>query len=323
MNYETVGFMLTRKCNASCRMCCISSDPHCTEKLDTLDIKKYILSTKDVPGIRGISFTGGEPFLYYSSLKDLILYAVEAGKQVTVITNGFWASDYDDTEQRLEELKELGLKVLGISYDEFHREYVPVQNIKNILRAANSLDLPITINTILLKTSSMGALLDDLGEDIVDVRFIPFSCMPVGKAKNEIPYDQYIRHTSPKGCACRKGGVFSIDYKGDIYPCCSPYVYETQLCIGNYSEMDVQTTLKKIKNNHILYMLRRYGFDYFLDIAENKLHIEIPETLISPCELCSLFFRKENIVKFYPYIYETLEELRREKEADTSLLYRL
>lgn len=317
MNYEALGIMLTRKCNASCNICCISCTPECTERLDVEKVKAYIASTKDTPTIKGISFTGGEPFLYYKSLKELVIYASNIGKQVTVMTNGFWASNYEFTLRRLKELRKIGVKTLGISYDEFHSEFIPPQNIKNILRAANFMSFPISINTIQLKGSSMGKLMDTLGEYIVDTRILPFSCNPVGKAKEHIPNEQFIRNTSSKGCHCRRNNTFTIDYKGDIYPCCSPYIFETQFNVGNYNDQDAPTTLKRLKNNHILYMMQIFGFDYFIEIAKSKLNMYIPEYVISSCELCSLFFSKDNIFKFYPYVYETLEELKQHNEPTT------
>lgn len=39
--YDTLGFTIHRVCNASCSICCFSSNPSCEEKLDVNRIKEY------------------------------------------------------------------------------------------------------------------------------------------------------------------------------------------------------------------------------------------------------------------------------------------
>ena len=71
--------------------------------------------------------------------------------------------------------------------------------------------------------------------------------------------------------------------------------------------------LEAIRGNNILYVLRNFGFNFFVDIARTELAMELPECVICSCELCELFFRKENILKFMPYVKKKINELKSEK----------
>ena len=309
MKYTTLGFTIHRKCSASCKMCCFESTPGCKEKLDTDSIKKYILSTKENTELAAISFTGGEPFLEYDILKDLIAFTSSNGKMPTCITNGYWASEYDITLEKLKELKTLGLKRLNVSYDNFHKEYVRIGNIINILNAAKYLGIPTFLGMVRSKNDNVGILIDELGDSLTNVNIQIYSCFPVGGAKKVLDESDYIRNIKSEHLSCPYNGYLAVSYDGKIYPCCSQLVVDTELFVGNYSDVDYANTLKKIKNNGILYILRNYGLDFFIDVAKKELSIDVPGFVTSPCELCAIFFTKDNINKFYPFVKEKIDTL--------------
>lgn len=146
-------------------------------------------------------------------------------------------------------------------------------------------------------------MIDNLLPDILDIDVAFFACQPVGRAKNKFRDEQFIRDREPVKCFCKKGGTFSIDSLGNVWPCCSPYVLSTQLCVGNLYHSGIKQTYQSLENNIFLKLLRNHGFDYFIKIVQNfYLDIEIPDKIISPCELCGLFFNQKNMLKFLPYV---------------------
>lgn len=80
---------------------------------------KVIDDAYDIPSIRVVVFTGGEPTLY-PSLKSGIEYASDNGFIVRLVTNAWWASSYKKSIEFLEDLHSRGLAELNISYDDFH-----------------------------------------------------------------------------------------------------------------------------------------------------------------------------------------------------------
>ncbi|MDY6229092.1 MAG: radical SAM protein [Clostridium sp.] len=306
MNYNSIGITIGNKCNASCEICCMSSNPQSNSIISIEEIKKYLESIKNNNNIRVISFTGGEVFLYYNQLKELILFVNECDKVSTITTNGFWAKDLNSTIEILNELKLLGLGGITVSYDEFHQKYIPITNINNILIAGKEVDLPVSIQSVIIKRS-VNKWIDSLSDNLVNtsITFVP--CFPVGEAQRNIDNNQYIREKSLYGLKCRKNGAYSVTADGNIWPCCSPYITETALLLGNIADdKTVDNTIRKLRTNIILYCLRNYGFDIFIDYARENLSIDLPEKVISSCELCGIIFKKEYIKKFIPYLKEKL-----------------
>ena len=306
LEYTTLGVMIHKKCNASCEICCTESNVQCKEKLDIDLTKKFIYSTKNNRKLSTISFTGGEPFLELDILKNLISFTSNINKNPTCITNGFWASDYDFTYDTLKELKCLGLRQLSISYDNYHKEFVDAQNIINVLRVARTLNMPVFLGIIKTSGEKTGHLIDELGDDILNAYIQVAPCYPTGRAKKIFNEKDFIRNMGVEKLLCPYNGYMSVSYDGKIYPCCSQFALGTELYIGTYIDYDYIKVLDRIKKNGILYILRNFGFDSFANIAKNKLNIKIPDLVTSPCELCSIFFNKDTIHKFIPYVNEMI-----------------
>jgi len=83
----------------------------------------------------GLHFSGGEPFLNF----ELLLKAVEIAEALDVPstfveTNCFWCKNDELTRQRLQILKESGLKGIMISVNPFYAEYVPFERTDRCIR---------------------------------------------------------------------------------------------------------------------------------------------------------------------------------------------
>jgi len=83
----------------------------------------------------GLHFTGGEPFLNY----DLLCRATEIAHELDipstfVETNCFWCTDDRGTREKLQNLKEKGLKGIMISVNPFYLEFVPLERTDRAIR---------------------------------------------------------------------------------------------------------------------------------------------------------------------------------------------
>lgn len=309
--YNKLVFIVHKKCNASCSICCFSSSPDCREKLDIDKIKSYIDQSVKMKDITSISFTGGEPFLEYRSLLLLVKYATQKGKKVTTITNGYWASSYEKAHRILSELIEAGLQHLNISHDSYHKQYVATKHVKNLLDAAVQLGLATTLVMVTTKGETVGSIVDELGDGLYGTSLSISPCLPAGAA-SQYPDECFDRILSTTGLRCVYGGNLVVGYEGTIFPCCSQVIYDAGLGIGNYTDISLDKALSKTKNNALLYLIRNEKMDFFIDIAKNKLGLTLPEKVVNVCELCSILFKKENIALFYPYIQERIDQLKRE-----------
>jgi MoaA/NifB/PqqE/SkfB family radical SAM enzyme len=89
---ETLCVRLLRKCNLACRHCWAGSSPYETEALSWDEVCRFLRSLA-VGGLKHVSLSGGEPFLY-TRLGEAIGDCLDIGLCVTVTTNGFMAARY-------------------------------------------------------------------------------------------------------------------------------------------------------------------------------------------------------------------------------------
>ncbi|MBN1796215.1 MAG: hypothetical protein JW804_06045 [Sedimentisphaerales bacterium] len=137
--WRNAGLMLSYKCDAACEFCYYCCGP---EKDGLMSVETAIGAWQSVKKLAGeygkIHLTGGEPFLYWDRLCEIL----EQGKiqnlgLVDLIeTNGCWATSDTVIKDRLRTLDKLGLKRLKISTDPFHLEYVDLEVVKNLANHA-------------------------------------------------------------------------------------------------------------------------------------------------------------------------------------------
>ena len=291
MNYNSIGIMLTNQCSANCRMCCLENKNR-KEELSIQEVKAFLKNIVQDDRIKNIVFSGGEVFLenVREKLVLLVEYYKKQGKGISAETNAFWANSYSEAYSILKPIVESGLDYLTISYDAFHQEFISTSNIIFAYFAARDLGIQIELQTVILSNEGIPSDLDELVEQIPELKINFVPCYRVGMAKKNFNNSDFARNTNIEGMLCRKQGSFSVNSDGTIWPCCSPYVVETDLCIGNIREgIDYREALERIRKNDKLRMLRKKGFDYFLN---NQNISNIPQKLISSCEMCSLLFSR-------------------------------
>lgn len=114
----------TDKCNARCPQCGMRvTEPFKRAKLEPETVKKMIDHAAE-KGVNALSFTGGEPFLFFDEIMELVRYAGNAGiKYTRTGTNGFMfmnsgRPDFDSRIRRLAEgIAASGLYTFWISID--------------------------------------------------------------------------------------------------------------------------------------------------------------------------------------------------------------
>jgi len=119
-----IVIQLTDRCNAQCPQCGMrASAPFRRSKLDGTEVRR-ILDHAGKIGVKAVSFTGGEPFLYFKDLLEYIRYAGRSGiPYIRTGTNGFIfknadRSDFDAGIHRMaESLARTPLRNFWISID--------------------------------------------------------------------------------------------------------------------------------------------------------------------------------------------------------------
>ena len=137
--WSSMGLLLTYKCSAACSFCYYKCNP---QKAGLISIENAIAAWKGLKAIASesakIHITGGEPFLYWPHLAELLETAanLNLGTVDMVETNGSWAENKSDIIDKLKFLDAHNVKKLKVSYDPFHAEFVEYGKVKLLAETA-------------------------------------------------------------------------------------------------------------------------------------------------------------------------------------------
>ncbi len=163
--WRSAGLMLTYRCNAACEFCYYHCSPR---KGGLMPVETCLAAWRSLQTLAGaeakIHLTGGEPFLYWDHLVEVLRKGKEQGLGPVDLaeTNGFWATDERLIADRLKMLVELGVQRLKISVDPFHQEYVDIEPVRRLAAAAKRMLGP---DRVLVRWEKY---LDDFGFRIAD-----------------------------------------------------------------------------------------------------------------------------------------------------------
>ena len=145
----SAGVLLSYKCSATCRHCMYACSPHWQadwmSQADLADLLSTLAGRitpapagRDAVSLsHGLHFTGGEPFLNFELLLLAAQMAHDLGIPSTFVeTNCSWCGGDEITRDRLQRLKQAGLKGIMISVNPFYAEYVPFERTERCIRVS-------------------------------------------------------------------------------------------------------------------------------------------------------------------------------------------
>ena len=147
INPTMLTFITTYTCTSACKSCCFQCSPKRKEKLSIDEMKRYIdVSVESYNSLKIMVLTGGEAFIYGKKIEDIARHAVSKGLMTRIVSNGFWAKNYDTAYKRIENLIKAGLTEINFSTGDDHLEFVPIETIKNGVLASLRQGLTVVIN---------------------------------------------------------------------------------------------------------------------------------------------------------------------------------
>lgn len=307
MEFNNVGLVIMDCCNARCEMCCSGREDMRGQNV-TLTIEDLNLTLKqirDCAEIQMIGITGGEPMLRPDLVQQICDF--DYGRKVTVSlkTNGFWGADPVKAEKFIARNREV-LTHISFSYDEFHRRYVSLGSIKNIIDIAqpNSVTTDI-VGCFFADSVQPGDILNELGEHAYKTKFVYQPVFRTGLA-SDFEEERFVRlYEVGKDrlfCPAPHKGSLLITSHLDLYPCCSQVAQNTILKIGNLRDRPLSSLLKDIGHNRLLIKLFTEGLDGLIEAS--GITAECPKMLSTPCEACELLFADGRYLK---RIHDALE----------------
>ncbi|MCI2791608.1 MULTISPECIES: YydG family radical SAM peptide epimerase [Staphylococcus] len=319
MYNKSVSINLSSKCNAECAHCCFSCSPKSNQKMSNASIEKIIIDFCQNKDVEVISFTGGEIFLNYDYLESLLKITKSYDKKVTLISNGFWGASRRLLKKYFSDFQKYNVIALTISYDEFHAPFVKLNSVKRIFEYRLEYpNIDVSLNMAVTKDKMSDEIIKNLGSAIIGIKITKFPLISVGAAKCNIPDDMihnfYDIDKDEKLLRC-PGYEIVYHHDGEIYPCCSPAIFETELSLREDQNQGLERTIEKLNSNLLFYIIRREGLSWFVKILkDNNLlyEFDIPSEFSSVCSVCCKLFNSiEKINFFKPYMeeyyYETFE----------------
>jgi len=335
--FSNLEIVVTSRCNIKCRHCIYDCQPSSTKKFSKPVLKNLIRQAAKLPSLRSIIFTGGEAFLEYENLVDSIALCGELEIESSVTTNGYWAMNPDVTKQKLKKLKDLN--ILYVSTDSFHQEFIPVDRIRNIIKACNELGIKCVVRISYLNDPAyeIGIIKKQLTEfeGLYTISTMPVA--PFGRAA-ELKNTSRIYEYDPYGIPCCGADNPVIDINGDVRFCPGglfSHPDNSLLTAGNIFHETLEALKISTDLNPIVQTLRLLGPSGLVRLVRNQaIKEKIPfnfaqaEKIKDLCSLCKYIITDpinaqllQRAVKD-PKVYREIALTRFEEFGEISMLYR-
>jgi hypothetical protein len=284
---EVLGILLTSKCNFTCRHCCNESEPANSETARFEEVARLIDEAREIPSIREVGVSGGEPFLFVSLLRSVVRHAAARGLRASVTTNGFWGRSRG-APRLLAELHSDGLTAVHISTSTFHQEFRGLDCVISAATIALDAGTRVTINVVATAELEPAAVREAFGTLAERVGFVVMPALPAGRAARDVSLAEFpASRAVPQGNCRSHFRKLAVDLAGDVYPCCSPGGFTEPLRIGNVGDAPLSAVVANSAGNRLLAILESVGPAYFLPfLRASGNDAELPRAFGDQCHLC-------------------------------------
>ncbi len=224
--------LLTYQCTFECDHCFVWGSPWQQGTMTLENIRHIVREAQDLGTITSLYFEGGEPFLYYATLLAGVRLAKEAGFEVGIVSNSYWATSVDDALEWLRPLAGL-ISDLSVSSDEYHYDEKLSQQARYARTAADRLRIPIGV--ISIAPPAAGEAATAVGQLPASESGVMYRGRAAQKLSVNVPHFPWSQFTTCPYEDLRDPGRVHVDPLGNLHLC-------QGLVIGNL----FQTPLKEI-----------------------------------------------------------------------------
>lgn len=284
-----IAFGYSTACNLRCGHCVAVEE---VPSSATIEVQNAISTIEKLAlaGVKGVSFTAGEPFLYINEILQLVRLCTKNNIYTRIVTNGYWGASPEKIQTSVNSLKESGLSQLRLSFSRWHQQQVDKNNIINIAKYCQAIGL-----------DSFVSFVTDFGEEDVllekylqesGVKFFPEPMIYAGRAS---AINRPVIHTNYQANRCSMNPYLSPDL--DMYGCCDAGVHfkNTQFFyLGNLQSESIEALFQKYEKNPLYRLIRDMGLTdiaSFLGFASREI------VRYRKCELCLKVFNDPKNVK--------------------------
>lgn len=294
LNMRKLAFGYSTRCNIRCEHCVATEDLPAGQKMDHDKAKEIIVEMAQA-GVGGISFSAGEPFLYFNKIVELVKLCRQIGIYTRIVTNSFWAKTAASSDHHVSELKKNGLCQLRLSYSRWHQKNVNRNYVLNAARSCQKIGLNYFISFVTDFSKE-----DDPQEQFLRNHGLTFFPEPVIYAGRAASFKRRPILTDYQANCCDMNPYLTPDL--DMYACCdagSHFPETNFFYLGNLNDHTIEQLFTKSETDRLHNLIRTMGITNIASFTGMKAREIIT---YSKCELCRKLFNSP----------ETLTRLRTE-----------
>jgi hypothetical protein len=238
---KTLNLLPSWECDAACRHCLFSSSPVARGRLD-LDVARLaIVDLNTLGSLESVAMSGGEVTLDRGYLFEIARLVRDESLSFSLITNGKFASSVEEAIALLAPLQRIGIDSIGVSWDNFHNEFIDVNHVRNLLKATRKLGIDTRLSVVATSNYRIGDAFKELGPLTLGIPAIEGACLPVGRAKKAVNPAEILPVPSWNiGASCAKDfEMLSVTPDGSVYPCCSVGGFTEGLKLGSLYDSSI------------------------------------------------------------------------------------
>ena len=288
LNMRKLAFGYSTRCNIRCGHCVATGDLPAGRNMDH-DRAKEIISGMVRAGVGGISFSAGEPFLYFKQIAELVKLCSQIGIYTRIVTNSFWAKTVESSDHLVSELKKNGLNQLRLSYSRWHQENIDRNNVLNAARSCENIGLDYFISFVTDFSKE-----DDPHEQFLRSHGLIFFPEPVIYAGRAESFKRRPILTDYQANCCDMNPYLTPDF--DMYACCDAgsHFSETNFFyLGNLKGNTLEQLFSKSETDRLHNLIRTMGVTNIASFSGMKAREIIT---YSKCELCRKLFNSAEIL---------------------------
>lgn len=314
MALSQLTFLTTHQCPLECRFCGTSCGPKVKGRLSREFMEQTVSEVASWGYLELVVFTGGEPLLLGEDLKGAIRFCRTKEVLTRVVTSAYWATSRDRARAVLGDLQAAGLTEINFSVDDFHQEYVPLDNIGHAMDAAEALGMPYLLAHKQMRGSAItvGYLEKRLKRKLHLFRkgkknptknvISSGITVPIGRGSESVTVEDWYQ---PELCGERpwEGACTSVMEGIVVTPernveiCCGiTRRFLPEFSIGNLDKESLPAILDRGNRDLIVNWLALEGPDGIRRFVKAKRpDLDLPEIYANPCHLCDTLFSNADV----------------------------
>jgi MoaA/NifB/PqqE/SkfB family radical SAM enzyme len=234
MTLTGLHLLLTYECTSECDHCFVWSSPRQAGTLSIAKFDRILEQAVEFGSIEWMYFEGGEPFLYYATLRHAVLAASARGLKVGIVTNSYWATGAAEARAALRDLAG-HVQDLSVSADTYHGGAEHEQRAGWVREAALELGMPCDPIRIAEPGQHASAPKGKLPAGVSPVMFRGRAAAKLADAAPQRPWAQF---TSCPYENLRAPGRVHVDPFGNVHLC-------QGLLLGNLFEQPLKELCRR------------------------------------------------------------------------------